>query len=189
MSKLEPRDAPADTPIVEAMPYALLEEPLDYIFADHFRQRSVCGALKRFSASGRAPRREADMVIAFLDRDLRLHHEDEDEDLFPAVRRRALAEDDLGAVLARLTEDHRQSEFMVSAIVAALAARPDQDPVKLDRQAREMMQVYAAGQHRHLALENGIVMSIARIRLKPADLHGISAAMKKRRGLADVAHA
>jgi hemerythrin-like domain-containing protein len=189
MARPERHCTAADTPIVETMPYGLLEEPLDYIFADHFRQRSVCVALKRFSASGQAPRREADMVIAFLDRDLRLHHQDEDVDLFPAVRRRALVEDELGAVLARLTEDHRQSELMVSAIVAALAARPDEDPVKLDRQAREIMQVYAASEHRHLALENGIVMSIARIRLKPVDLHGISAAMKKRRGLADVAHA
>jgi hemerythrin-like domain-containing protein len=189
MTRADRHRTPTETPIVEAMPYALLEEPLDYIFADHFRQRSVCVALKRFAASGRAPRREADMVIAFLDRDLRWHHEDEDEDLFPAVRRRTVAEDDLGAVLARLTEDHRQSELMVSAIVSALAARPDQDPVRLDQQSREMMQVYAASEHRHLALENGIVLSIARIRLKPADLNGIRAAMKKRRGLADVAHA
>jgi hypothetical protein len=189
MTRPKRHSTPAETPIVETMPHALLEEPLDYIFADHFRHRSVCVALKRFSASGCAPRCEADMVIAFLARDLRLHHADEDEDLFPAVRRRALAEDDLGAVLARLMEDHRQSELMVSAIVTALAARPGKAPVKLDRQAREIMRVYAAAEHRHLALENGIVMSIARIRLKPADLHGISAAMRKRRGLADVAHA
>lgn len=189
MTRPESDHAIAEPAIVEAIPYALLEEPLNYIFADHFRQRSVCVALKRFSTSGRALRREADMVIAFLEHDLRLHHEDEDEDLFPAVRRRAMAEDALGAVLARLTEDHRQSGLMVSAIVTALAARLDQDPVRLDQQAREIMQAYAASEHRHLALENGIVMSIARIRLKPADLHSISVAMKKRRGVADVTHA
>ncbi len=89
--------------IVEALPFSLIDTPLDYIFADHFRQRSVCVALKRFAEHGRVPRSEADMVTAFLDRELSLHHEDEDQDLFPAVRRRALPEDDLGAVLARLS--------------------------------------------------------------------------------------
>jgi hemerythrin-like domain-containing protein len=170
-------------PIVEAIPFHLLDTPLDYIVADHFRQRSICVALKRFAAAGHAPRRDADMVIAFLDHDLPLHHEDEDQDLFPTVRRRALPEDDLGAVLARLSEDHRLSDVMVHAIVDVLAAMPGHDPVHLDRQTRDIMKAYAASEHRHLAMENGIVMAIARIRLKSADLVAISRAMKQRRGV------
>ncbi len=169
--------------IVEAIPFSLIDTPLDYIFADHFRQRSVCVALKRFAKTGRVPRSEADMVTAFLDRELPLHHEDEDQDLFPAVRRRALPEDDLGAVLARLSEDHRLSEGMVRAIVSALSATPGADTVKLARSAREVMQAYAASEQRHLAMENGIVMTIARIRLRQADLKAISQAMKQRRGV------
>ncbi|MGL4974756.1 MAG: hypothetical protein ACRC56_05640, partial [Bosea sp. (in: a-proteobacteria)] len=98
-------------------------------------------------------------------------------------RRRALPADDLGTVLARLSEDHRLSDMMVHAIVDILAATPGDDPVRLDRQAREVMQAYAASEHRHLAMENGIVMAIARIRLKPADLRSISQAMKLRRGV------
>ncbi len=170
-------------PIVEAIPFSMINTPLDYILADHFRQRSVCVALRRFADEGQARRIEADMVIAFLDRDLPMHHDDEDVDLFPAVRRRALPEDDLGTVLARLSEDHRLSSEMVNGIVGALASTHGDDPVKLDRPAREVMQAYAASEHRHLAMENGIVMAIARIRLKPADLRAISQAMKKRRGV------
>lgn len=174
--------APALAPIVEPIPLSLIDAPLDYIFADHFRQRIICAALKRLAETGRARRVEADMVTGYLDRDLALHHEDEDVDLFPALRRRALAEDNLGPVLARLSEDHRQSEVMVSAILDALAARLAQDPVKLDSGARRVMQAYAASEHRHLAMENGIVMAIARIRLKPADLKAISHGMRQRRG-------
>jgi hemerythrin-like domain-containing protein len=182
------RATPLDTavkpvPIVEAIPFHLLDTPLDYISADHLRQRCVCVALKHFAASGHVSRSEADMVIAFLDHDLPLHHDDEDQDLFPAVRRRTIAEDDLGAVLARLSEDHRLSDVMVHAIVGVLAATPCQDPVRLDRQAREIMKAYAASEHRHLAMENSIVMAIARIRLKSADLAAISQAMKQRRGV------
>ncbi len=175
---------PAGPPMVEAIPFSLIDAPLDYILADHFRQRSVCIALQRFAREGRVARSEADMVIAFLDHDLPLHHEDEDQDLFPAVRRRSLPEDDLGMVLARLSEDHRLSDVMVHAIIEVLASTPAANPVKLDRQARDVMLAYAASEHRHLAMENGIVMAIARIRLKPSDLKPISHAMKLRRGVA-----
>lgn len=178
-----PEPPPESTAIVEAIPFSLIDKPLDYIFADHFRQRSICVALKRFAEDGLALRSEADMVTAYLDRELPLHHEDEDQDLFPAVRRRALPEDNLGAVLARLSEDHRLSDGMVRSTIAALSATPGADIVKLARSAREVMQAYAASEHRHLAIENGIVMTIARIRLKPADLKAISQAMKQRRGV------
>lgn len=174
---------PEAAAIVDAIPFSLIDTPLDYILADHFRKRSICAALKRFAEDGRAARGEADMVTAFLDRELPLHHDDEDEDLFPAVRRRALPEDELGAVLARLSEDHRLSDGMVRTIVGALSATPGAATVKLDRPAREVMQAYSASEHRHLAMENGIVMAIARIRLRPSDLKAISQAMKQRRGV------
>ena len=180
-----PEQLPGVQPIVEAIPFSLIDKPLDYILADLFRKRSICVALKRFAHEGQVARTEADMVIAFLDHDLPLHHEDEDRDLFPVVRRRALPEDDLGSVLARLSEDHRLSDVMLSGIVEVLAATPGNNSVKLSRQAREVMQAYAANEHRHLAMENGIVMAIARIRLKPTDLKSLSKAMKLRRGVHD----
>lgn len=170
-------------PVLESLPFALLDDPLEYILADHFRQRSLCAMLRQFAGQGFAPRREADQIIAFLGRDLEIHHADEEEDLFPVLRRRALPEDDLGAALARLTADHRQSGPMAEAIVDALAARPADDPVLLPPAIRELMLAYAASEHRHLAVENGIVMAIARIRLKRSDLKAISRAMKFRRGV------
>jgi hemerythrin-like domain-containing protein len=174
---------PAQEPLVEPIPFTLLDEPLDYIFADHFRQRSILAALRRFAAAGKVNRSEADMVVAYLERDLPLHHDDEDEDLFPALRRRALPEDDLGAVLARLREDHRQAQPMVEMITASLSAHPARDIVRIDSSTREVMLAYAAGEHRHLAIENGIVLAIARIRLTRNDLKAVSRGMKLRRGV------
>jgi hemerythrin-like domain-containing protein len=169
---------------VEPMPFSLLEEPLSYIFADHFRQRMVCQILRRFADQKRATRAEADSVAAFLMEDLAAHHQDEEEDLFPLVRRRALPADDLSPVLACLGEDSRRSEDMIDGIVSALKGRPADDPVVLHEASCELMQVYAAAEHRHLALENGVVLAIARVRLKRSDLEKMSANMKARRGLA-----
>lgn len=175
---------------VERMPFALLDEPLEYIFADHFRQRSVIGALRRFASEASAPRHDADAVIAFMTRDLRWHHEDEDEDLFPLLRRRAVPEDDIGVALARLTADHRDAESMERGIVDALSGQVGKATLRLDKRICEMMTAYAASEHRHLAVENGIILAIARIRLTRSDLQKLSVAMKTRRGgIVDVAHA
>jgi hypothetical protein len=168
---------------LEPLPIALLDQPLDFIFAEHFRQRCVIGALRRFVANGSAARAEADQVVAHCERDVVLHHQDEEGDLFPAVRRRALPSDNLGAILATLTEDHRQASAMIEIIVEALAARIADDPVKIKRADREVMMAYARSEQRHLAIENGIVLVIARKRLTEADLVAISRSMKTRRGV------
>lgn len=166
-----------------SLPNGLLDTPLDYLLADHGRQRAACAALKRFAATGRATRDDADRVATFLDRDLPLHHADEDEDLFPALRRRALPEDELGTVLARLSDDHRQSDVALAQIKAALGAAPPKDPLGFNRETRRLMQAHVASEQRHLAMENGIVLVLARIRLKPSDLKSISQHMRQRRGM------
>jgi len=175
--------APGQKLQLEPLPIALLDQPLDYIFADHFRQRCVIGALRRFVADGCAPRAEADQVVAHFERDIVLHHQDEESDVFPAVRRRALPSDNLGAILASLTEDHRHAGAMTETIVEALSAHIADDPVKIKRGDREVMMAYARSEQRHLAIENGIVLVIARKRLTEPDLSAMSRSMKARRGV------
>ena len=162
---------------------ALLDQPLDYLLADHLRHRAISATLRGFADHHAASRADADRVIAYLTQDLRLHHEDEDLDLYPALRRRARPADELGPVLARLTEDHRQGEPMIDTIVDALSARPAADPVRIDTGTGELIQAYTAMEHRHRAIENAVVLAIARIRLTRADLKPISRAMKARRGI------
>lgn len=164
-------------------PFALLNEPLAYILAAHLRQRAVCAVLRRFASDHIASRDEADRVTAFLTGDLRLHHEDEDLDLYPILRRRALPADGLGVTLARLGEEHRQGAAMAELIVEALSARPADDPVHIPGATAEAMQAFAASEMRHLALENGVVLTLARIRLTRPDLKAISQGMKARRGV------
>ncbi len=168
---------------LEPLPVSLLDQPLDFIFAEHFRQRCVIAALRRFIVDGSATRAEADQVVAHCERDVVLHHQDEEADLFPAVRRRAVPSDNLGAILATLTEDHRLAGAMIETIVEALSARIADDPVKIKRGDREVMMAYARCEQRHLAIENGIVLVIARKRLTEGDQSAMSRSMKARRGV------
>jgi len=169
--------------VIDAIPFALLDEPLEYIFADHARQRAVCAALQDFAETGFASRSEADIVTAFLTHDRPIHHADEEEDLFPLLRRRSVPDDNLGAALARLGEDHRRGDAIVDDIVAALSERPGRQRVTVSDAVGELMQVYAADEHRHLAIENGVVLAIAKIRLTRRDLRIMSRGMKARRGV------
>jgi hemerythrin-like domain-containing protein len=167
----------------ESIPVALLDTPLDYILVDHFRQRSLCATLRRLAGAGSVDRPEADMIVDYLRRDLPLHHRDEEEDLFPRLRRRLLPEDELEPALIRLVDEHRRFQPTVDAIMTQLAARSAEAPVALGRAACKSMLAYATGEHRHLAAENGIVLAIARIRLTRGDLAKMSRSMKQRRGL------
>ena len=176
-----PHPAAEAGPIVEPLPVSLLDEPLEYIFADHYRQRRVTAALRRIAEEGRAGRAEAAKIAGFLQGDLQLHHADEDEGLFPAVRQRAAPADELGDVLSRLSLDHQQTAEAVAALLAALTA--DGDPITFSSDAREAMRSYARREQRHLAIENGIVMVIARRRLTAHDIRRISQGMKARRGV------
>lgn len=167
---------------LEPPPAHLLERPLDYILADHFRQRSVCAALRRFAETGRAGRDEARRITAFLKGELALHHADEDEDLFPALRRRVRPEDELDHALTRLGQDHREAGEAIRAVIAALGQAGPEGELALGGAERRAMAAYAASEHRHLAIENGVVLAIARIRLTPKDLAAIARSMKARRG-------
>jgi hemerythrin-like domain-containing protein len=163
--------------------FVLLDQPLDYLLAEHLRHR-VYGAMLGYLAQTRqASRTDADRIITFLTADLDLHHADEDEDLFPALRRRALPEDDLGAVLARLGEDHSRLSAMAEDIVAALSRHPASETVRIDQATSETMQAYAASEARHLAIENAVVLTIAGVRLSKNDLKSMSRSMKARRGV------
>ena len=169
--------------VTELIPFALLDEPLEYIFAAHARQRAVCASLRKFARQGFAERGEADMVAAFLTQDRVLHQIDEDEELFPAVRRRAAPSDNLGVVLARLSDDHRRSQATIDMIVSVLCKNPARETQRLSVAECELLESFATMENRHLAIENSVVLSIARIRLSPGDLKSMSRAMKARRGV------
>lgn len=175
--------SPDERLIIEDLSAALLAQPLDYVSADHQRHRAVCATLKRFAETGRAELNDADTAASYLANDLRLHHCDEDEDLFPMLTRRAHESDRLDELLAALCDDHKWSEASVESILRLLKEPHRAGWTHYARAERAVILDYATREQRHLAVENGIVMVLARKRLKAADLVAIGSAMKWRRGL------
>jgi hemerythrin-like domain-containing protein len=165
-------------------PVRLLEHPLEYIFAEHYRHRCICVELRKAAELGQCSCELAGRIAAFLGSDLRLHHEDEEADLFPLLRQRALPEEGLDAILSGLQDDHRKSARQAARITEALSGPAEHDAIAIEARTAELMRSYARNEHRHLAVENGIVLVIARRRLRPSDLAQISLGMRGRRGLA-----
>jgi hemerythrin-like domain-containing protein len=164
------------------LPVDMLDQPLEYFFAEHFRHRCLCALLRNLADEPHCARDVADRIAVFMRDELPRHHGDEDDILFPLVLLRAVPEDGLAPVIERLAADHRRAQRQAHRIIEGLSSDPA-GPAAITPRLAELMRSYARAEHRHLAVENGIVLVIARKRLKPADLAAIARGMRIRRGL------
>ncbi len=164
-------------------PASLLETPIEYILADHFRARCLCAALRRFAEHGRADAAEWDHAANFMSRDLPLHYLDEEKDLYPTLLRRLRPEDDLACLLDGLTTEHRREQEMAEYILRILPQVHKTTAIAIGAGAAQLMAVYASSTHRHISMENSIVLVIARKRLARADFGVLAGSMKARRGI------
>ena len=167
-------------------PLAQLASPLDFLFAEHFRQRVLCGMLDEIAKEGAGDAGKVAAVSSFLARDFGTHVLDEEEDLFPLLRRRADPVDRIGDVLMQLSEEHAADRLDAEAIVASLACPGGAKTARrLTADACLLLTRFAANERRHLITENAIVLPLARALLKRRDLECLGRSMAARRGWAD----
>lgn len=169
---------------IEPLPPELVHEPLTMLFAEHYRHRQLCKLIDRVGTATILLRDEAQEILDFLRHDMPLHIIDEEDDLFPLLRRRCQPADELDAVLGALSAEHRddleQSRTLTRALEQAMS--DDQAPAR-DRTTRRLFTDYAQHERRHIALENAVVLPIARLRLSATDLRSLSTRLAARRGI------
>ena len=170
---------------LDTMPAAAqLTTPLDYIVADHFRQRVLCSILDDFAETGVLDRDLAGAALRFLKTDFAPHVIDEEEDLFPLLRRRSQPEDRIEDVLGDLSQEHAADKLDAGGIIRGLQTALDTDgDDAVDEDLRTVLRRFAASERRHLIVENAIVMPLARARLARDDLRNLGRRMAARRGL------
>lgn len=169
---------------IERSPPALLKEPLEFLFAEHYRHRHMCKVLEYLAI---APVFEAGLIAStddFIRYDLALHVIDEEEDLFPLLRRRCSEEDDIEDILGRLSADHALDQQLAKAVRAAFAQSLERrtPPSAIEGGAQALQQL-AKQEKSHMALENAVVMPLARRRLTRDDLDALSRRLAARRGV------
>lgn len=169
-------------PVAEA-PDELLHDPIEWFFAEHHRHRQFCYAMQRAAMATDFDETMIGWLLDFVVHDLPLHVLDEEEDLFPLVRRRARPEDDLDKVFRRLQDEHAKDLTAAAAVRHHLeSCLRQQAPISRNIVRRRALEAFAAQERGHLALENAVVLPIARLRLTERDLLDLSSRLAKRRG-------
>lgn len=170
-------------PAIEPVDPRLLADPLDFLEAEHYRQRAALAHLERLRTETSLDRRAAlaRLVHDFVATDVAMHVVDEETDLFPILRRRCGARDGIERVFALIAAEHARDLDLARPVMAGLARcakRAAPDPG-----FQAAVTAFVDSQRRHLAWENAFVLPLARKRLTAADRRRLGAAMATRRGL------
>jgi hemerythrin-like domain-containing protein len=160
-------------------------DPLHIILTEHDRQRRVAEWLWTHSGDQRlAPIQEQVVtLLAYLTRDLLLHHRDEEDDLFPVLRARCVPTDGIETILAELDRDHAAESFLVRDIAVDLRVVAESRDLEAPARFFTSLRIFAEGQRRHLSWENRVVMPLAGKRLTRQDLETLGRNMAARRGI------
>jgi hemerythrin-like domain-containing protein len=161
----------------------LLRNPLDYILADHHRQRELFAMCDEFAENENFDPRLAEIIATFLETEMELHVIDEEEDLFPMLRRRLLPIDDVDRIMGLLSGEHAADEVLAGEIIRALRQGIETKNPTIEAELRNALLTFADRQRRHLAVENAIVLPLAANRLSAKDITDLGRRMAVRRGI------
>ena len=168
-----------------ALDPASFESPVDFLAAEHERQLAICDLLDHLARNPRhaAAFGELRQVRDYLVRELPLHTQDEEEDLFPMLARRCPKNDDVQDIFALLRREHDTDRGLVEELVAnldaLLAGHALPDPAAFMANAFAVSET----QRRHLAWENAVILPRALRHLSEDDCAALTRAMAARRGV------
>ncbi len=170
---------------LETAPSAtLFHRPLAYISAEHLRQRVLCSVLDEIADEDGADRVKIDVALRFIKTSIGPHVMDEEEDLFPLLRRRAEPDDEINAILGQLSQEHASDDLDARLLVDGLPSfKTRKMPASQRASFRDLLRRFATNERRHLIVENAIVLPLAHARLTLADLDTLGRRMAARRGL------
>ena len=182
---ISPSAAPVE-PFVETIDPRLLLSPIDFLFADHYRQRVVLNHIEWLAMTPEAANWAdlAKAVLAFLRHDLPNHVADEERDLFAVMRKRCGRADNIETVFEVLSAEHSGDEQMAEDVIAGIENRLNAPNERVDAAFVASAKAFAATQRRHLAWENALVLPVARKRLTEGDLRRLGRKMAARRSIA-----
>lgn len=184
MKKVDEAKKMALDTLCNKLSVTLFYSPLDYIFADHFRQRVLCGVLDDLAGSQIMDKKLLSASVNYLKIDFKYHIADEEEDLFPLLRERAEPDDKLEDVLDQLCEEHSSdcidAKYIIK-ILEGISTVKNNEPSSAEFIGN--VNRFTTNERHHLIVENAIVMPLARVRLTEPDLISMGLNMAKRRGV------
>ncbi|GJL94564.1 MAG: hypothetical protein DHS20C05_09690 [Hyphococcus sp.] len=184
MQKTDESEARADQSILGGAPWALdpikpelMDEPIEYFFAEHYRQRQAADALI-LVANGEYDKQGVERLINFLERDYARHVGDEEVGFFPLLRQQCIPEDNIESLIKRLCDEHKNEENIGKDVLALL--KELQTGATMSVEKKRKLRVFAEHTRQHLAVENAVLLPIARVRMDEGSLKALSVILKQR---------
>ena len=172
-------------------PAAGFDQPLELWLACHDRVRRMTGLLERLrehlqdKGTDDAAQVTATSIRRYFDEAAPRHHEDEEVDLFPLLRRllpeKAPADEaKVTAALGQLEYEHVELGKLWQEVRATLLAIEAGQPASLDP---GLVQRFASGYRQHCELEDTVVADALKRCLRDVDLDALGQSMAERRGV------
>lgn len=157
----------------------LRRSPLDLIEHEHLAQAQLCDSLERIADGlpDNVDRKLCRTVIDALQFDMPLHHRDEELGLFPLIERRALPDDNIEDILARLALEHATDECFAGELLENLESLSEGRKLTNPDMVGYMLRSFFESYRRHIHWENAIVLPLARARLTRDDLDELGRTM------------
>jgi hemerythrin-like domain-containing protein len=166
------RDARAPSP----------EEALDFILFEHLKHREMCNELDRLAVAPNVDVARTSKLAEFIRVDMAMHVFDEEEDLFPLLRSRCTLEDQINEALDRFDREHDADRDLAAEVRVILCkAVAESTPPSQIPGAADALHAFAQSQRRHMMLENGVLIPLARRRLTKDDLTALGKRFASRR--------
>lgn len=170
---------------LDRIPDNLLREPLAFLIADHMRQHKMCNAINAIHlAHDKAwPPAMAQSIFDYLAEDFRLHILDEENDLYPALR--TTPGHELNDLIDASTRNHAIELSLASDIIVLLKRWLSHQRHNASNVSPFLnpLVVFTDCLRRHLAIEDQMLMPLARKHLAESDLDRIGRAMAQRRNI------
>ena len=170
-------------PLRESRLSCLQRNPLDTLAQDHVQQAGLCDILEQIADSlpadmDRVDCREAALALRL---DLPLHHQDEEDGLFPLLRRHAEQSENLAAIMARLSSEHAADEGFAEELSEQLESLAHGDSPSNPEALGYMLRGFFESYRRHIYWENEILLPLARETLTETDLDELFRCMANHR--------
>jgi len=160
----------------------LPNDPIEFLLAEHLNHRRMCSALERLAVASAFDAARITGLLDFIRFDLTLHVIDEEEDVFPLLRERCLPEDQIDMVLDRLTGEHAEDKALSQRARDVLnACLIERKPPGGIEGGAEALITFARHERGHLALENAVIIPLARRRFSEDDLTSLARRFVARR--------
>lgn len=160
-------------------------DPIEALYAEHARLQDHTEQLVNLAdnlGAEDAPHVAAP-ILDYLENALSMHLADEEEDLFPLLKRRSRKEDRIIPVLDLLVMEHREDieygRSLLEPLRLITAGKQPADPAIFAHHVR----AFRVLQRRHQAIENNVVLPLAMERLSGDDKAELGRKMAARRGV------